>query len=157
VTADGRRLLLSHGDTIDRSNWRHLLLRSFLRSNFFYRLQRIIPLPILWKVARATSDLSMNLSRESAEDLAKKMHSFSLAKFEEGFDAVILGHCHMPMTAEHVVNGSKRTFVTLGDWMVHYTYLYYEDGRLILSHYRPRCLLPGERMMAVSGITEAPS
>ena len=86
VTADGRRLLLAHGDTLDRSNRRHLLLRSFLRSNFFYRLQRIIPLPILWKVARATSDLSMNLSRKSAEDLAKKMHSFSLAKFAEGFE-----------------------------------------------------------------------
>ena len=91
---------------------------------------------------------------ESVEALAKKMRSFSLTKFAEGFDAVILGHCHEPLCEEYIVDGQKKTFAALGDWIGRYTYLYYEDGHFILSHYRPHDLLPEERRRIVSETSE---
>jgi len=136
---DGQRILLSHGDTIDRRNRKYLLLRKLLRSRTLYRLQRRIPLPLLWRLARISSRMSKELTIASREALAKKMRSFSGEKFQDGFDAVILGHCHLPLLEESLLGGQKKVFATLGDWNEHRSYLYYEDGRFSLSSYR----LPG--------------
>jgi UDP-2,3-diacylglucosamine hydrolase len=133
---DGRRILVSHGDTIDETNRTYLLMRNFLRSSFFHRIQAMLPLSLLWKVARAGSAISKDYSRVPPESLYRKMQVFSGEKFRQGYDAVILGHCHIPMLEEQVVGGRKKTFVTLGDWIDHCTYLTYSDGRFTLCRYR---------------------
>jgi UDP-2,3-diacylglucosamine hydrolase len=133
IDLDGRRILVSHGDTVDETNRRYLLLRKILRSRMFYRIQRNIPLFLLWKIARLSSMMSKELLTESENWMAEKMEAFSQEKFKEGFDAVILGHCHKPLIREYVMDGRKRTFATLGDWVKHRSYLYYEDGRFTLN------------------------
>jgi UDP-2,3-diacylglucosamine hydrolase len=135
VVLDGRKILVSHGDTVDDTNKRYLSLRKILRSRLFYRIQRIMPLALLWKIARLSSMTSKELSTESENCIAEKMEEFSREKFIEGFDAVILGHCHKPMIKEYVIDGRKRTFATLGDWVKHHSWLYYEDGRFTLNYH----------------------
>ena len=137
IDSNGRRILVSHGDTVDRSNIRYLLLRKILRSIIFYRIQRGIPSSILWSIARISSNMSKELSNESEDRLVEKMHAFSMEKFKEGFDAVILGHCHKPLLKEYTIEDRRKTFATLGDWIKRYSYLYYEDGHFTLSYYRP--------------------
>ncbi len=137
LTLDGTRVLISHGDTVDRTNKKYLFLRKLLRSRLFYTLQHGIPPWILWKIARLSSTVSKEFSADKADVLAKKMEDFSLKKFQENYDAVILGHCHTPLLKEHVIGGHRKTFVSLGEWRVHYSYLYYEDGRFALSFYNP--------------------
>jgi len=134
---DGLRVFLSHGDTIDDGNRAYLLLRRLLRSVSFYRLQKRLPLSLLWGAARLSSAMSKELTAGSQEALVKRMESFSMDKFSEGFDAVILGHCHKPLFKECVVDGRRRVFAALGDWIVHYSYLHYSDGRFRLAHFRP--------------------
>jgi UDP-2,3-diacylglucosamine hydrolase len=136
VVLDGRKILISHGDTVDETNKRYLRLRKILRSRLFCRIQRIMPLALLWKIARLSSMTSKELSTESENCMAEKMEAFSRKKFIEGFDAVILGHCHKPMIKEYVIDGRKRTFATLGDWVKHHSWLYYEDGRFTLNYHR---------------------
>ncbi len=130
---DGRRVLVSHGDTIDRGNRKYLMLRGFLRSPFFYRLQRLLPLKLLWRVARLSSQTSKEMSGESADRLMEVMHRFALGKFQAGYDAVILGHCHKPCLREELCHGRQKTFATLGDWSTRASYLAYEDGRFALN------------------------
>ncbi len=134
---DGHKVLLSHGDTIDRRNRKYLLLRKVLRSRLFYRLQRKLPAAFLWRVARISSRVSKELTVASQAALAAKMEDFSREKFQDGFDAVILGHCHTPLLKEYVLGDRKKVFATLGDWSEHRSYLYYEDGGFSLSSYRP--------------------
>ncbi len=45
-TFDGLRILVSHGDTVDRGNRKYLALRGFLRSSFTRRLLRLLPLDV---------------------------------------------------------------------------------------------------------------
>jgi UDP-2,3-diacylglucosamine hydrolase len=125
---DGRRFLVSHGDTIDTSNIRYLTLRKILRSGFFYYVQKRIPTRLLWKIADACSRTSKGLTLESERLLAEKMEKFSLKKFEDGYDAVVVGHCHLPILKEYNVKGRKKTFAALGDWISHFTYLDF-DGK----------------------------
>lgn len=135
---DGRRVLISHGDTVDEGNTKYLLLRRFLRSRFFYKLQRALPTPFLWKAARVSSNLGKESAVESAKVLTGKMRAFSLRKFRDGFDAVVLGHCHQHLLEESVINADKKTFVILGDWVNQYSYLCYEDGNFTLANFQPQ-------------------
>jgi len=145
IALDGRNVLISHGDTIDRTNKKYILLRKLLRSGLFYRMQRSIPTSVLWKIARVSSTVSKELTIESETIIAKKMEEFALNKFHEGIDAIILGHCHIPLLKEYEIAGRRKTFVTLGDWIKHYSYLCYEDGRFTLSYYKPVFSSEGEK------------
>jgi UDP-2,3-diacylglucosamine hydrolase len=134
---DGHRVLVSHGDTIDRGNRKYLALRRFLRSRFARVLQRLLPLKLLWRLARLSSEMSKEMSRESQDRLAEIMHRFALGKFREGYDAVILGHCHKPILREAIYEGTTKTFVTLGDWNTGDSYLSCHDGRFSLNRFLP--------------------
>ncbi len=132
---DGLRVLVSHGDTVDRENRKYLALRNFLRSPFARSLQGVLPLAFLWGVARRCSRISKRMSSQSVDRLAGLMHAFALGKFSEGYDAVVLGHCHKPQIREERIAGRPRTFAILGEWDGGGTYLLYEDGRFTLNRY----------------------
>jgi UDP-2,3-diacylglucosamine hydrolase len=134
---DGLRILVSHGDTVDRGNRKYLALRRFLRSSFARRLQRLIPLAILWRIARLGSEMSKGMSDESEERLAEIMHLFARSKFQEGYDAVVLGHCHKPILRQERCGGRQKTFATLGDWITHDSYLFYDNGLFSLHRFAP--------------------
>jgi UDP-2,3-diacylglucosamine hydrolase len=134
---DGLRTLVSHGDTVDRENRRYLALRGFLRSPFSYRLQRLLPLRFLWRLARFSSEMSQGMSRDAQERLVEVMHRFAVEKYRKGLDAVILGHCHQAILREERIGGRPRTFALLGDWIIHHSYLIYENGRFTLNRFPP--------------------
>lgn len=137
INLEGKRVLVSHGDTVDERNRRYMLLRKVLRSSFFYKLQRSLPISLLWKLAQIFSRASKEMTAETADALAKKMRRFSQRKFRDGFDAVILGHSHRHLFSTTTVNGAPRTMVLLGDWVRHNSYLCYEDGNFTLSTFLP--------------------
>lgn len=137
INLDDRRVLISHGDTVDERNVRYLLLRRVLRSSCFYRLQQLLPITFLWKAGWISSNLSKVLITETADALEEKMRRFSSRKFKDGFDAVILGHCHKHLIEESTTNGAKKTFAILGDWLRHNSYLCYENGAFALAKFRP--------------------
>jgi UDP-2,3-diacylglucosamine hydrolase len=134
---DGHRMFVSHGDTVDQGNRKYLALRGFLRSSFAYRLQRLLPLKLLWRLARISSQMSKDMSGESADRLVEIMHRFAQGKFQEGYDAVILGHCHKPILREELCDGRRKTFATLGDWITRDSYLLYDDDRFTLHRFLP--------------------
>ncbi len=137
ATLDNLNVLVAHGDTADKKNIRYLWFRKFLRSRAFYNFQRFIPATVRWTLAGLTSTASKEMTIEDGDTLVKKLVSFAQTKFQENYDAVILGHCHVPSLNHYTVAGKKKTFVTLGDWISHYSFLYYEDGNFYLRYYRP--------------------
>jgi UDP-2,3-diacylglucosamine hydrolase len=140
---DGRRCLVSHGDTVDVSNRRYLALRRLLRSSFAYGIQRALPLRWLWRVAQFSSKVSKDRSGEGAARLSGVMHGFAVGKYREGFDAVILGHCHVPSFREEQIVGRPRIFATLGDWVTHHNYLLCEEGKFKMHRFIP-CAQAGD-------------
>lgn len=136
VRLDDMQALIAHGDTTDSTNIKYILFRKFLRSHAFYNIQRFIPASLRWALAGFSSTASKELTIEDGDALVEKMSSFALAKFQEDYDAVILGHCHVPSLNHYTIEGKKKTFVTLGDWIRHYSFLYYEDNNFFLGYYR---------------------
>ena len=136
VKLDKIRALVGHGDTADKANSTYLLFRKILRSRLFYHFQRFIPARVLWTIANFSSTASKEMTREDGDVLVDKMLSFAVDKFQDGYDAVIVGHCHQPVLRHYTVDGKKKTFVALGDWISHYSFLYYEKRNFVLGYYR---------------------
>jgi len=135
LTIDGLRVFVAHGDTVDRENRRYLALRRFFRSSSLYRLQKILPLALLFAIARASSGLSRGMTIRAQEQIVEKMRLFAEGKFTDGFDAVILGHSHAETLKEETEKGERRIFATLGDWITLSTYLLCENGRFSLKRF----------------------
>jgi len=132
ILLDGFRLCVSHGDLIDRQNRRYLFLRRILRSRGFFLFQRHLPLPLVWFLAGLSSDLGQEKRKHGEETLVRTMYEFALKQFELGYDASIFGHCHLPRLYTSRQGGRNRVFVVLGDWLRHFTFLYYQDGTFYL-------------------------
>ena len=134
---DNLQALIAHGDTTDSTNIKYVLFRKFLRSRLFYNIQRFIPASLRWALAGFTSTASKELTIEDGDALVDKMSVFAKAKLQEDYDAVIMGHCHVPSLHNYNIMGKEKTFVTLGDWIRHYSFLYYEDEKFFLRYYKP--------------------
>lgn len=138
VQMDDIRALVGHGDTMDDANFKYLFLRKILRSRFFYHFQRFIPAQIRWFLANFSSVASKEMTIKGGDEIVEKMLSFAVKKFHENYDAVIVGHCHKPVLREYTIAGREKNFVALGDWIDHYSFLYYEDKKFVLGFYRPK-------------------
>ena len=136
IKLDTLNTLVAHGDTVDRSNYFYILLRKTLRTRVFYHLQRFVPSSILWAIAGISSQTSKTMTVDDGTVLVEKMFSFATRKLRGKYETVILGHCHKPVLRYFDLEGKKKTFVTLGDWTRHYSFLYYEDGKFFMSYYR---------------------
>lgn len=133
IHRDGRKFLIGHGDLVDQTNRQYLRLRKIMRSGVIYHLQRLLPLSLLWGMAWRSSSMSKELMAGAEEQIYEKMRQFADDRFKEGFDAVILGHCHKAWLAERTIDGRRKIFATLGDWIRHDSYLHYVGGEFILA------------------------
>ena len=138
IKLDQLQVLVAHGDTANHSDRIYMMFRKILRSRLFYHIQRFIPASIRWGLAGLTSNASKQLNDDNSDYLVEKMLSFAAAKFRDNYDAVILGHCHKPVLRCFDIGGREKTFVTLGDWIRHYSFLYYEDNKFVMSYYLPQ-------------------
>ena len=138
VKINGLRALIAHGDTTDQTNFKYLLFRRIIRSRPFYHFQRFIPASVRWSLASLSSMASKQMTVEDGDVLVEKMLSFAVEKLQEDYDAIILGHCHLPVMRHYTVAGKKKSFVALGDWINHYSFAYCENKNFYLGYYRTR-------------------
>lgn len=132
----GKNVYISHGDTADKNNKVYMIFRKILRSGFFYHFQRFIPSPVLWAVAGLSSAASKELNKENGDELFERMSEYAQEKLHGDYDVIILGHSHQAAVKKYVISGKEKIFVALGDWIKHYSFLYYENGEFHLGHYR---------------------
>ncbi|MBM4313517.1 MAG: UDP-2,3-diacylglucosamine diphosphatase [Deltaproteobacteria bacterium] len=135
---DGLRVLASHGDTVDTGDHSYLALRRFLRNPLTHGIEQRLPRFLIWRLARFWSKMSREACGDSREKMRGAMERFAAGKIREGYDAVILGHCHEPLLRQMSSDGRETTFVTLGDWTTHGSYLLFDDGRFTLQRFPPR-------------------
>jgi UDP-2,3-diacylglucosamine hydrolase len=135
VQLAAKSIYVAHGDMVDETDRGYRFLRKVLRSRLAYSLQKRLPLQLLWRIAKLSSDASKEYLAKPQEGLASKMEAFAMAEFQKGVDAVILGHCHLPVIKTHALGGRQRHFILLGDWLTHRSYVVLDDGRFELHRY----------------------
>ena len=136
VERGGRRFLIVHGDTIDRSDLAYRALRVFFRSPVMRALVRVWPGAWLDSFGRARSDASRKrkpllpgeLPIERRERLRQVYRSYGAQKIAEGFDFVVAGHCHDLDEMSFVVGGRDGQYINVGYPRIHGSMLVWEEG-----------------------------
>lgn len=128
VELDGRRVLMRHGDEVDR---RHVsrLFRTLMRSRLNNTLYGLIH-PDLG-IALASWVSRRSRSRPPDVTLARLMREHARACLRDGSDIVIFGHLHRP----ELTRLPEGLYLNTGDWLESFSYGVMRDGEVALERF----------------------
>jgi UDP-2,3-diacylglucosamine hydrolase len=123
----GRRFWIGHGDGIMKQDRGYRLLRRVLRNPAAIAAYRCLHPDLAFGIAQFFSRLSRK--HPAFPDREKDYVEFAKSLFSEGFDCVVMAHTHQPRL--HRVGPA--VYLNTGDWMSHFTYGRFRNGRLSLE------------------------
>ena len=130
IEAQGRRIVLAHGDLVMPRDYGYKVLKSIIRNPLVVALGRAIHPDVLDAIAGVVSHGSRKYLTMPQEKRARAVLEHAWDHFfERGNDAFVMGHVHYPLHETR----KGREFVILGDWMEHFTYARLTNGRLRLE------------------------
>lgn len=135
ITTPLSKVYVAHGDLVDREDTGYLALRLFFRSAFIRFIAGILPEKVVVWIGTHSSKASQNLNarvtsakgRLRLERLRKIYREFAEKKFIEGFDAIILGHCHDAHAFDFTDGQRRGRYLNVGYPKVHRSYLVFTD------------------------------
>lgn len=130
VTLQGRRLWLAHGDGLVARDWPYRALRRVLRNRWCIAAYRLVHPDVGIPLAHGSSTSSRHYTEQRDPAVDAYRTQVVQPKLEAGYDAVLLGHVHVPT---HARMGTGE-FLFLGDWIRHYTFATLAEGRF--THWR---------------------
>lgn len=132
ITLGGRRVLLVHGDTVDENDRGYRFLRAVLRAQPLKGLARILsPERVLAFADPYTLDKAGKAYR--AGHLPALLERYARARWGEGYDGVVMGHCHHPAFVTDTRDGRPVFYANLGDWVTQFTYLAFDGKEFALK------------------------
>lgn len=127
---DGKRVFIAHGDLINPADRGYRLLRSFFRCHLSRLLLPLAPPDWAWGVSRWASHQSSRRKKGSHRYLPEELLvNFARERFAEGYDAVLIGHFHIPLYRQ--LDG--KLLICLGDWIEQDSYAVFENGAFALK------------------------
>ena len=132
----GKKFFVAHGDTVDRSDRRYRLLRVFFRSPFMKAVVKLMPGTMVDKIGRRGSRSSRNGNPILVSEMAPRVqlrirHSFrnfAVEKISQGYDFVILGHCHDLDEMTFSLSGRRGQYANVGYPRAHGSFLVWTPG-----------------------------
>ncbi len=129
-----RKVFVAHGDLIDPKDYKYRALRFAFRSLATRGLVRVLTSAAVDRIGQKSSRYGRDaaLHRRGEIPLARMketralFRSFAAQKIGEGFDAVVLGHCHDRDEMSFKVDERMGHYFNVGYPRVHGTYIYGE-------------------------------
>ncbi len=127
----GKRFFFAHGDQVDCTEYGYRLLRGFFRSPVMKTLVSVVPGEWLDLIGKKSSQYSrskkplliQDLETEKAERLRRVYRSFAAERLCEGYDFVVLGHCHDLDEMWFNVGDRRGQYINVGYPRLHGAYL----------------------------------
>lgn len=129
----GRTVLITHGDMLMPGDRGYKALKAMIRSRGAVALARLIHPDLLYAFAARFSKASQRVTHRRTRFWADTLTAGAEKRFfERGNDAFVMGHVHLPRLRQF----GTRTFVILGDWVTHRSYLRLRGGRFSLETFQ---------------------
>ncbi len=129
LTHSGLRIYIAHGDQVNPRDRGYRLLRWVLRSLPMRLIRHLAPPFVIERIARAMSRASRVYTDTKKDDKEVLGREFAVTRFFEGYDAVVLGHFHLPTTWGMELDGRRRVYVNTGCWMESRQYVELDGGK----------------------------
>lgn len=132
----GKRFFFSHGDTVDRKDYGYLLLRALFRSLVMKLWVMLMPGKWLEKIGESWSQssrthkplLPSDLPLDRRERLRKVYRSYAAERMLEGYDFVVMGHCHDNDEMFFKIGSRQGQYMNVGYPRVHGSFLCWSLG-----------------------------
>lgn len=136
LTLNDKKFYLVHGDGLSKNDLGYKILKKILRSKINQFLYSLIHPDIGISIAQGSSRTSRDHTVNKEPGSVDGMIKFASQKISDGFDYVIMGHYHFPKITEISGNNHKGYFITLGDWIRHYSYGIFHNGEFQLNYWK---------------------
>jgi UDP-2,3-diacylglucosamine hydrolase len=128
ITIGEKKILLLHGDTVNKHDIQYRFWKFLSKNSIVYSLFSAIPAGVALPLAKSFEEklkrTNPRFRYNFPEDEGK---AFSSIKFRGGYDALIIGHYHVEKLAISVHNGREKMFVCLPMWKEKWRYFYMKD------------------------------
>jgi UDP-2,3-diacylglucosamine hydrolase len=120
----GRKILITHGDGLRHDDIGYRFLKRLFRNKACIWLYSLLPVNVAYRLAMRSSKASRNYTTGRNKIDPSDYIAFARAKVSNGFDAVVMGHVHLPQIED--LGGGL--YVNCGDFFEHYTYVVLDEG-----------------------------
>jgi UDP-2,3-diacylglucosamine hydrolase len=122
---DGKKMLFAHGHEIRNS----CLVRA-LKTDFMSSVMDLFKPTLAWKAAAIAGMFLSRRKKPYNRKVIDIFRKYALVKFEEGYEAVVLAHTHIPDSIESTgPKDRKRYYLNTGDIVRDSTYVEYNTER----------------------------
>jgi UDP-2,3-diacylglucosamine hydrolase len=124
---EGKRFFVAHGDQVDSSDYGYRVLRALLRTPLMRVLLWMIPGVWLDRLGQWSSQnsrrrhltVTSQSTIEKREFLRKAYRSYAAERLAQGYDFVVMGHCHDLDEMFFQIDGRPGQYVNVGFPRVH--------------------------------------
>jgi UDP-2,3-diacylglucosamine hydrolase len=127
----GKKIHLFHGDGLAYDDYGYRMLKKLFRCRPLIWLYRQLPVDLAYRLAHKSSHASRQYTSNKPKDL-QGYYDYAEAKIKAGYDAVIMGHTHVP----EIKQLGDGLYINSGDWIWHNSYVMLADGKFELKYYK---------------------
>jgi UDP-2,3-diacylglucosamine hydrolase len=124
IDIDGKRTFVAHGDGFEGG-----ILRTILKSHVISTVMDLFGPRLTWVIAMKARTFLSKREKPFNPKVAERFRGYARRKFNEGYDAVVLAHSHMPDKMEEDSKGRGKVYLNTGDFFANGTYATYETGK----------------------------
>lgn len=131
-----KEILVGHGDGLGKGDYFYKFLRKVFTSRICQWIFARMHPNFSFSLAHAWSNASHN-NKGGANFISKEQEVlYSYCKKQQSINPIdyyVFGHTHFPLELKI---DEKATYINTGDWLQHYTYAVFNNGRLKLESYK---------------------
>ncbi|MBW2039916.1 MAG: UDP-2,3-diacylglucosamine diphosphatase [Deltaproteobacteria bacterium] len=128
IDLDGTRVYLAHGDRA-YPKLTHKIFSSLLKNGFTYQLISWLGPQTVISIAKWLSTRSREQGLKESPEIISRLRRFAIHKLDEGFDAVVLAHSHVPEAMAVEREKGVGYYFNVGNWVGDFSYLRYKGER----------------------------
>ena len=134
-----KRVLLSHGDTVNRADVAYRFWKAISKNRLAYGAVSVLPSTIVLPLAdRMERKLKRTNKRFRGTFPEKECREFALREFAAGTDFVILGHFHSERLLRFAQDRPTRVLAVLPSWREEWRYFHLDaEGRFGFRTFSP--------------------
>jgi UDP-2,3-diacylglucosamine hydrolase len=132
IETEGKKFYFAHGDLVDPQDYGYQLLRILFRSPVMKAIVSVIPGRWLENFGKLSSRKSRQyhseLPHDRIEPLRKVFRNYAAERIAQGYDFVVMGHCHDLDEMTFTVGNRKGQYVNIGFPRIHGSFLSWAPG-----------------------------
>ena len=116
---NGQKILVTHGDGLLKNDVGYRFMKRIIRSKLAIFLFKLFHPDWGCALARKVSNTSSHYHHhdEKSIQIRNEMRQFANKKWNEGYDAVLIGHYHQI----GIEASDEKSLIFMGDWLKHFT------------------------------------